>query len=306
MKNQLVRLVLCLALCSLRTALYSEEPLKIERKFDLTVCAVFQNEAFYLKEWLEFHKLVGVQHFYLYNNLSSDNYLDILKPYIESGVVDLTDWPVQTYSEKDYLDNLQLPVYNHALNIAKETSEWIAFIDLDEFLFPVIHSNLIEMLKNYEDYAALSVNWQIYGTSQLDTLPEHCLIIESLIYKAETTYFRNMFIKMIVQPQFVKKINHPHYFEYLEGYYAIDSSRKPLPFKTCLQPVIIDIVRINHYWSGPLDLFLHQKLPRRKLWGINFSEEMLAILMKTLNQTKDDTILRFLPQLKEIFFNLHK
>lgn len=267
------------------------------RKYDLTVCAVFQDEDFYLKEWLEFHKIVGVQHFYLYNNLSTDSYLTILRPYIESGEVDLFDWPVQTTSEADYLKNLQLPVYNHALTIAKQTSRWIAFIDLDEFLFPSVHPNLIEMLKEYEAIAGLAVNWQNYGTSGLEKLPEGGLIIENLIYKAEKEYIRNRIVKMIVQPQFVKAINNPHFFEYEEGYFAADSSKNRL-VPGMMHPVVIDTVRINHYWSGTYDWLIHNKLPRREQWGLVFPVEMLEFLMKALNEVKDECACRFLPQLK--------
>ena len=42
-------------------------------RYDLTIAAVFQNEAPYLKEWIEFHKLVGVEHFLLVDNESTDH-----------------------------------------------------------------------------------------------------------------------------------------------------------------------------------------------------------------------------------------
>ncbi len=64
---------------------------EIHRK---AVCAIFKNESVFLKEWLEYHLLIGVEHFYLYNNFSEDNYQDILAPYIEKGQVTLTEWPV--------------------------------------------------------------------------------------------------------------------------------------------------------------------------------------------------------------------
>jgi hypothetical protein len=225
--------------------------------FDLSICAVFRDEGLYLKEWIEFHKIVGVQHFYLYNNLSTDNYLEILSPYIESGEVELFDWPADTHSERDYLDYLQLPVYNHGLNIAKETSRWIAFIDLDEFLFPVKHENLIEMLKEYEFYAGIAVNWVNYGTSWLDTLPANGLIIENLIYRARTDYPRNRIVKMVVQPQYVQSIHNPHYFEYNEDHSAVNSAKETLIPDQIMHPIIIDTVRINHYWSGPLDWLMN-------------------------------------------------
>ena len=42
-------------------------------KYKVSICAIFKNEAKYLREWIEFHKIVGVEHFYLYNNFSTDD-----------------------------------------------------------------------------------------------------------------------------------------------------------------------------------------------------------------------------------------
>ena len=62
------------------------------KKYKVAICAIFKNEALYLKEWIEYHKIVGVEHFYLYNNNSEDNYEAILAPYIQDGTVTLTQW----------------------------------------------------------------------------------------------------------------------------------------------------------------------------------------------------------------------
>jgi hypothetical protein len=37
-------------------------------KIRLAVAAVFRRETRYLREWLEFHRLVGVERFYLFNH----------------------------------------------------------------------------------------------------------------------------------------------------------------------------------------------------------------------------------------------
>ena len=42
--------------------------------YDLAVVAIFKDEGRYLREWLDYHLLAGVEHFYLYNNDSADNF----------------------------------------------------------------------------------------------------------------------------------------------------------------------------------------------------------------------------------------
>jgi len=45
-----------------------------EKKFHVSICAIFKNEAPYLREWIEFHRIVGIDHFYMYNNRSDDDF----------------------------------------------------------------------------------------------------------------------------------------------------------------------------------------------------------------------------------------
>lgn len=274
----------------------------VKKKYQLAICAIFQDETFFLKEWLEYHRLVGVEHFYLYNNLSTDDYYQILKPYMDQGVVDLFEWPVVTNNQREYLDLLQLPAYNHALGIVKETACWAAFIDLDEFLVPVQHDNLIDMLKEYHSYAGLAINWQVFGTSWVDRLPENELIIENLIWKAPVENGMNEIVKFIVQPSFVSYIPNPHAFEFYKGCSAVNSKGNPLSQSQMGQSVIVDTVYINHYWFGTMEWFIHHKISRREKWGLKVPDEHLKEVIFTHNQVKDETILKFAARLKKIIF----
>ena len=56
-----------------------------ETEYLLSICAIFKNEGHYLKEWIEFHKLQGVEHFFLYNNNSTDDYEQVLYQSLNEG-----------------------------------------------------------------------------------------------------------------------------------------------------------------------------------------------------------------------------
>lgn len=282
---------------------FTLESAQIDKKYQLVICAVFRDEDFFLKEWIEFHKLVGVEHFYLYNNLSKDNYLQILSPYIEAGEVDLFDVPIETTSQQDNLYSLQLPVYRHALNIVKKTAQWAAFIDLDEFLFPVHHHHLVSLLKNYSQYPGLVVNWQLYGTSNIDHLSSRELITENLVLKVPTDYAPNHMVKSIVQPQFVTTISDPHSFFFSDGSSAVNSNYEPIPpGQSYHSSIVIDQVRINHYWFGTKEWFFKNKIPRRERWGLVYLPEQVEAVIAGCNQVRDEAIARFIPQLKQRMF----
>lgn len=60
-------------------------------KHELAVCAIYRDEADYLAEWVEFHRLVGAERFFLYNNFSEDHHREVLAPYVEEGLVTVRD-----------------------------------------------------------------------------------------------------------------------------------------------------------------------------------------------------------------------
>ena len=61
------------------------------KRHALVVVAVLQNEAPFVAEWLEYHRLphVGVSHFYLYDDGSTDGLQAVLAPYVGAGLVTL-------------------------------------------------------------------------------------------------------------------------------------------------------------------------------------------------------------------------
>ena len=63
-------------------------------KHKLSVGAVFRNESHSIVEWIQHYLANGADHFYLINDDSTDNSVEIIQPYVDSGVVTLfnTDW----------------------------------------------------------------------------------------------------------------------------------------------------------------------------------------------------------------------
>lgn len=138
----------------------------------VSLCAVFRDEGEILKEWIEFHKIVGVEHFYLYNNFSADNYKEILAPYIRDGTVTLTDWPYERQ---------QMAAYKHCAENYRHESKWIGFIDLDEFVVPNGRNQTIyDFLRGFECKASFVVMyWKYFGSSGLVERKKSKLVTES-------------------------------------------------------------------------------------------------------------------------------
>ena len=114
--------------------------------YKLSIAAIFQNEAVYLDEWIKYHRMVGVEHFLLYNDASEDDWQKVLNPYIAEGVVEVISWPSQ--SRKHFIGN-QISAYQDALKKLNGVSEWLALIDLDEFLLPAQERTVTDCLKKH-------------------------------------------------------------------------------------------------------------------------------------------------------------
>lgn len=88
----------------------------VQAKDYLSVCAIFQDEAPYLREWIEYHRLMGAEHFYLYDNDSHDEFLEVLQPYINKRIVTLIDWP--SSRDEEWVSH-QILAYNHFVETVK-------------------------------------------------------------------------------------------------------------------------------------------------------------------------------------------
>lgn len=157
------------------------------KKYELSVCAIFKNEAKYLKEWVEYHRLIGVDHFYLYNNGSRDRSVEVLTPYLNQGLVTLLYLPDRTPAPRDDEDasdwvlSTQLPAYEHIVKYrGLNETEWLVLLDVDEFLVPVNSSKISDILENYAGYPGVVVTSDFFDASHIDVLPRRDLIIDAI------------------------------------------------------------------------------------------------------------------------------
>jgi glycosyl transferase family 92 len=208
----------------------------------LSVCGVYRDEAPYLREWIEFHRLVGVERFFLYDNKSSDEHLEVLEPYLENGIVILHDWPVFPAG--------QHAAYEHCLVEHREDSRWIAFIDLDEFLFSPTHRPVTDVLAGLERWPGVGVNSVFFGTSGHRTRPAG-LVIENYL-ENDSGAGKNA-IKSIIDPRRTARCDSVHSFTYVEGT-AVNEHGYPI-HGHLTKSVSHSILRINHYWAKSEEQF---------------------------------------------------
>lgn len=267
-------------------------------KGEVALCAIFRDEALYLKEWIEFHRLIGVSHFYLYNNLSQDEFWAVLKPYVEAGIVELFNVPFESsiYQDGAKTHNfVQVCCYNHALGLAKRTYPWLAIIDTDEFICPVKDKDLPTLLSRYDYAGGLVVYWQIYGTSHVWDLKPGELLVEKLLYKCPQVGGSAQF-KSIVRTQFATCLD-PHCCTYKLKKHAVTPNHRHFRHGMVHSQLPIDVIRINHYTYRTESFYQLVKKARRQKWGDNPSPLEEKERLDLANSTLDPVMLRFVPEL---------
>ena len=123
-------------------------------KYFLTCCLMIKNEGKYIEEWMDHYISEGVEHFYIIDNGSTDNTLELLKKY---------DDLITLFKDTRLYPNLQTTMLNDNFWPLVKESEWTMIVDADELIVgkygKSIRQHLKEMAKNV---SSVYVIWTMF------------------------------------------------------------------------------------------------------------------------------------------------
>ena len=205
-----------------------------------TICAIAKDEEFFIKEWVEYHLLIGFEYIYIYDNNSHVPVAKILSEYIDNGLATVIDFPRDVDQQRiAYMDCLQK--YGNQC-------KWMAFIDIDEFIVPNAADDIRDILDRYGDYGGLAIHWKMFGSGGHKIRPDG-----GVIKNYNQVVSCNNHIKSIVQPAKVNKVFTPHNFGYLDGSFCVNEDY--IPVASYQSYHISKTVQINHYYYKSLEDF---------------------------------------------------
>ena len=259
----------------------------------LSLVCIIKNEE-YLEEFIIYHKILGVEYFYIYDNESTVPIKNRLDHYFYHKHCRIIEWPGKVR---------QMDAYNHFHQHYGHETRWAMFIDGDEFMLPKNHDTLVSFLKEYEEFSGIAINWINFG-SNYHQFKQPGYLIENFKY-CETE--PDGHVKSIVKPIDIQKINNPHYAILRENC-KYDGYVDPLKRKILLnrdnhynkQEDTISVIQVNHYWGKSYGE-LKQKIDRgRAMMGSK--REMVPNYHDLYNLREDNLIIKkYLPQVKRIF-----
>lgn len=127
----------------------------------VSLVCIAKNEDHYIEEWINYHKKIGFDDIFIYQNDWSCSY--------ESEGVHKIEFDGQ---------GLQREAYNNFLINYKGRYDWVAFFDVDEFIVLKKHTNIKQFLNDYTDFDAVAINWVLFGNNGLHEVDSEWSLIK--------------------------------------------------------------------------------------------------------------------------------
>lgn len=278
----------------------------------VAVCAIFKDEAPYLTEWLNFHFFAGVRKFLLYDDQSSDDFMEQIRISRAAAITQVIP----------AMGRDQRKVYNDALKRLRWTTWWLAYLDLDEFLWSPQYPNLATALKSFRGKPAVFVQWVLFGPGPHDTKPSDGLVVPNFGWClplelanddnwAERRKSINTLMPITGQAALGKSIINPRLVSKMGLHFPIRGKRDPLVVDERKVPRppqgwngvrSADVLRINHYWSRSREELRNKVLKGRPLGSRakGTADDVRAWLRRAeeLNQVEDWSIMHSMPAVR--------
>jgi hypothetical protein len=272
----------------------------MKTKTDCSICAVaiVKGEERFIEEWLVYHRLLGVNHFFLYDNDPELPLRSLLSAY--ESFVTVIDWPGDPTASWPGR-NLQIKTYTHALACKAASYTWVTFLDPDEFIVLRKHDTLPTFLSLFENVGSVRLNWHVFGHNGYYENPKG-LVTAALTRRMAMPSPRT---KAITRTEAVTSIESAHCCRLKRGWRTVDANGQL--YSEALYPGKTHCAHINHYqcrsfltWMGRVrrgDVsFDRSSVPADHRW--RFDEHLclrqfVETVAKDRNELVDDSMLQF-------------
>jgi glycosyltransferase involved in cell wall biosynthesis len=263
---------------------------------EATLCAIVKNEGPYLLEWVAYHKLLGFDRIIIYNNDSTDQSVGLLRHMSELGLIETSVWPTTSETSP------QISAYNDA--ISNIVTEWVCFLDADEFLNLRADSTVGSFLSRWKsDVSAIAINWQIFGSAGLKSrrdLP----VIEAFTRSASQDHHLNRHCKTFARTKAIDKMHIHRCFLKYGRYVNTDGTDIEIERMGFTPSVKHNIAQINHYIVKSYEEFLEKQArgnANRPLGAVDkyTTRDGDYFAKHDRNEEEDTSIQKFVPSLRQ-------
>ena len=271
------------------------------------IVGCMKNEAPYILEWIAYHRAIGVNDFLIYTNDCSDGTNDILARLQDLGIVqhrNNDNWSGSSPQQFALDAALDEPVIR--------TADWIAHIDVDEFInIRCGNGTLADFFAMVPDATNVAMTWRLFGHSGVTELADRFVIEQfdrcapKYCPKPHTvwgfkTLFRNIgaYEKLSCHRPNKLRDDKAGHVKWVNGS-GHDMTAEALKngWRSSRKTIGYDLIQLNHYALRSAESFLVKRQRGRALHvdrsiGLNYWIRM------DWNDAKDVTIQRNIPRLR--------
>lgn len=158
---------------------------------------MIKDEQDYLKEWIEYHLNVGIADIYLYEDdiAKSTSHEEVCKEYPNVHLGKFTDL-VKPHKR---LRNKQCELFNAFLREYHEKVDYVAFIDVDEFIAFGDGYVMEDLINACDKRGAIILPWRCFGANGLIENPTHKVVetftCEAVVNRVDPNAYKS-FVKV--------------------------------------------------------------------------------------------------------------
>ena len=229
------------------------------------VC-IAKNEDNYIEEWIDYHKKIGFDDIFIYQNdwRYLKDYPNVIKINYDGDVQ-------QENSYNDFVKNY------------KERYDWAMFLDVDEFLVLHKHNNVKDFLEEYKDHKAVAICWVHFGDNG------HKEIINN-----EYSVLKRFTKRERLASQYIKSIVNLSYDFHMTIHFPVGVDIIDTNFNNFnLQNIhkSVEVAQVNHYFCKTYTEFL-KKIERGRA-DLLCKREPKEFLIYNKNEVEDMSAFNF-------------
>ena len=280
------------------------EELHKRHPYHVTIGASVRDEAPYMLEWLAYHRVLGVDRFVIYDNESSDGTSELLATLARQGLLSHCPYPDSLAGAAP----IQPAAYQDLVAKFGESTDWLIFLDPDEFIVPRKDDSVPALLQRFADAPALSVYWRLFGSSGLLNQGD-ALVMERFLRCSEQAATVNLLVKTFFRPCYLQATR--VHLPFLKEGRVLDEQRRVLdPHQGgCGLHPSHQLAAINHYFTKSREEWARKRARGRVDLPFTEQREIRSesdFALHDCNETEDRRILDFLQATKAEMRELEK
>jgi hypothetical protein len=200
----------------------------------VSLVCIAKDEDNYIKEWIDYHKKLGFDDIFIYENNWDSN---------------VNEENVHTIKMDGEIK--QIESYNHFIKEYYSKYDWVAFIDVDEFITLKKHKDIKDFILEF-GVNSIAMNWVIFGSNGHDTIVNNNYSVLDRFTKRQNSVNPHIKTLLKLESPGIRMLD-PHH----PNVKLIDTNNNIITSPLNYQGNV-DIIQINHYFCKTIIEFQHK------------------------------------------------